>query len=186
MKERIISIIESKEKAKAKRKEKVIEMTKQNFKVEESNRTIIGDIATMTNKEREHVQMLCSFGYTFIQQAQAKKTRKSATKKMAYYKTLLYAEDYSRFEKLCSVEGISYSKCCSWANTLVEMAKAGEADKVEDMRKRIDYFIKHNDKLVDCFILVNDWKAMQKPKKQRLALSDDDKAELGIEDELAA
>lgn len=153
-------------------------MTKQNFKVEESNRTIIGDIATMTNKEREHVQMLCSFGYTFIQQVQAKKTRKSATKKMAYYKTLLYAEDYKRFELLCSVEGLSYSKCCSWANTLVEMAQANEDDKVNAMRERIDFFEENHDKLVDCFILVNEWKAERQPKKKRLALSEADMAEL--------
>lgn len=165
----------------------MIEMTKKNYKVDETNRTIVADIATLTKEEREHIQMLCSFGYTFIQQAQAKKTRKSATKKMAYYKTLLYAEDYKRFEKLCTVEGLSYSKCCSWVNTLVEMGKANDTANVEKMRRLIDEFFANGEKLVDCFICADAWKAAHKPaKKQRMALSDADKAELGIEEELAA
>ena len=156
----------------------MIEMTKKNYKVDETNRTIVADIATLTKEEREHIQMLCGFGYTFIQQAQAKKTRKSATKKMAYYKTILYTEDYKRFEKLCSVDGLSYSKCCSWANTLVEMGKADKPAMVDEMRKLIDAFLKNEGNLVDCFIYVNEWKANQKPQKKRLALSDEEKADL--------
>lgn len=161
-------------------------MTKQNYKVDENNRTIVANIATLSKEEKEEIQFLCSMGYTF-KQAQPKKTRKSATKKMAYYKTLLYAADYKRFEELCSVDGLSYSKACSWANALVAMGQANDNDSVEKMRGLIDDFFANGERLVDCFIFADAWKKAHKPaKKQRKALSDADKLELGIEDELAA
>lgn len=84
--------------------------------IDNETRTIVGDIASMTEKEREDVKLLCSLGYTFKQ----KKARKGDKRNREYYEGQLIAEDREIFEALAAKK---YSNAVSFASRIIDLGK---------------------------------------------------------------
>lgn len=84
--------------------------------IDNETRTIVGDIASMTEKEKENVKLLCSLGYTFKQ----KKARNGEKRNREYYKGQLIAEDREIFEALAAKK---YSTAVSFASRIIELGK---------------------------------------------------------------